>query len=139
VLWKETLFLLLFPSCTLYYCKPHISRISIIANGHLLFSNLLRITRKPSSSIRKTTSSLEMLKTLQNLVRPLPYTHTQTRTRTAPSGYQDIRLTFHSLRTAQLLSSLVVGAIMSFFIYHLTHGSWPMPWTFIVVCFVSSS
>ncbi|KAF2396960.1 hypothetical protein EJ06DRAFT_499539 [Trichodelitschia bisporula] len=57
------------------------------------------------------------------------------KTKVAPSSYP--RLPFHALRTAQLLSALVVGGIMSFFIWHLTHDHWPTPWTFIVLMSVS--
>jgi len=51
--------------------------------------------------------------------------------KTAPSSYP--RLLFHGIRTAQLVSSLIVGAIMAFFIWHLTHDHWSTPWTFIWV------
>ncbi|KAF7196541.1 hypothetical protein HII31_02269 [Pseudocercospora fuligena] len=51
------------------------------------------------------------------------------RAKTAPSSYP--RVVFHGIRTAQLLSSLIVGAIMSYFIWHLTHDHWATPWTFI--------
>ncbi|KAK5133869.1 hypothetical protein LTR08_007200 [Meristemomyces frigidus] len=49
--------------------------------------------------------------------------------RTAPSSYP--RVPFHGVRALQLLSSLVVGGIMCFFIWHLTHDHWNTPWTFI--------
>ncbi len=49
----------------------------------------------------------------------------------APSHYP--RLVFHGLRTFQLVSSVIVGGIMSFFIWHLTHDHWSTPWTFIWV------
>ncbi|KAF2726184.1 hypothetical protein K431DRAFT_280211 [Polychaeton citri CBS 116435] len=47
----------------------------------------------------------------------------------APSHYP--RVAFHGLRFLQLISSLVVGAIMAFFTYHLTHDHWSTPWTFM--------
>ncbi|KAM0698946.1 hypothetical protein Q7P36_000990 [Cladosporium allicinum] len=53
------------------------------------------------------------------------------RAKTAPSHYP--RVPFHLLRFGQLLSSLVVGGIMSFFMYHLTHDHWKTPWTFILL------
>ncbi|KAJ9620268.1 hypothetical protein H2203_008033 [Taxawa tesnikishii (nom. ined.)] len=59
------------------------------------------------------------------------------RTKTAPSGYEKLRIPFHALRTAQLISSLVVGCIMLYFCYHLTHDHWNVPWTFIVLTVVS--
>ncbi|OQO13247.1 hypothetical protein B0A48_01475 [Cryoendolithus antarcticus] len=49
--------------------------------------------------------------------------------KTAPSVYP--RIPFHGLRAVQLLSSVIVGGIMSYFMYHLTHDHWPTPWTFI--------
>lgn len=61
------------------------------------------------------------------------------RSRTAPSGYKDVRLLFHSLRTAQLLSSTIVGGIMIYFIYHLHHDHYSTPWTFFVVRFPFST
>lgn len=51
------------------------------------------------------------------------------RAKTAPSHYP--RFLFHGIRTVQLISSLVVGAIMSYFMWHLTHDHWQTPWTFI--------
>jgi len=42
-------------------------------------------------------------------------------------------LPFHLIRLAQLLSSMVVSGIMFYFIYHLTHGSYKVPWTFLLV------
>ena len=53
------------------------------------------------------------------------------RAKTAPSHYP--RIPFHGIRCAQLISSLIVGAIMSFFIWHLVHDKWSTPWTFIWV------
>lgn len=53
------------------------------------------------------------------------------RAKTAPSHYP--RLLFHGIRTVQLISSLVVGAIMSYFIWHLTHDHWSTPWTFLLL------
>lgn len=52
------------------------------------------------------------------------------RAKTAPSHYP--RILFHGLRTAQLLASLIVGGIMCYFIYHLTHDktTYQTPWTF---------
>ena len=53
------------------------------------------------------------------------------RAKTAPSHYP--RVLFHGLRTGQLVSSLIVGGIMSYFMYHLQHDRWKLPWTFIFV------
>jgi hypothetical protein len=53
------------------------------------------------------------------------------RAKTAPSHYP--RVPFHLLRFFQLLASLVVGGIMSFFMWHLTHDHWQTPWTFVLV------
>ncbi|TKA26821.1 hypothetical protein B0A50_04267 [Salinomyces thailandicus] len=49
--------------------------------------------------------------------------------KTAPSHYP--RIPFHAIRFAQLLSSIIVGGVMSYFIWHLTHDHWQTPWTFI--------
>ncbi|KAF1349801.1 hypothetical protein BDV97DRAFT_175619 [Delphinella strobiligena] len=68
--------------------------------------------------------------TLSSVTRP-------TRTRTAPSGYEKVRILFHAVRTAQLVSAVIVGGIMSYFIYYLTHDHYDMPWTFIVLSTVS--
>ncbi|KAK5154642.1 hypothetical protein BJ546DRAFT_842485 [Cryomyces antarcticus] len=57
------------------------------------------------------------------------------RVKSAPSHYP--RVPFHILRAAQLLSSLVVGAIMLYFIWHLTHDHWKTPWTFLLLTAVS--
>ncbi|KAF2172232.1 hypothetical protein M409DRAFT_62988 [Zasmidium cellare ATCC 36951] len=51
------------------------------------------------------------------------------RAKTAPSHYP--KLMFHAVRFFQLLSSCVVGGIMCYFIWHLTHDHWSTPWTFI--------
>jgi len=48
-----------------------------------------------------------------------------------PSHYPVIP--FHLIRLTQLLSSLVVSAIMFYFIHHLTHGDYKIPWTFLFV------
>lgn len=53
------------------------------------------------------------------------------RAKTAPSNYP--RVPFHLLRFGQLLASMIVGGIMSFFMYHLTHDHWQTPWTFVLV------
>ncbi|GAB7329221.1 hypothetical protein MBLNU13_g01035t1 [Cladosporium sp. NU13] len=53
------------------------------------------------------------------------------RAKTAPSHYP--RVPFHLLRFFQLLASLVVGGIMSFFMWHLTHDHWQTPWTFVLL------
>lgn len=52
-------------------------------------------------------------------------------TKVAPHTYP--KLPFHGLRALQLLSSLVVGSIMVYFIYYLSHDHWNIPWTFIFV------
>jgi len=55
------------------------------------------------------------------------------RTRTAPTGYEKVRLLFHTIRTAQLLSSLITGIVLIYFIWWLIHDHYATPWTFIVV------
>lgn len=54
------------------------------------------------------------------------------KTKVAPSKYP--KLPFHGLRCAQLVSSIIVGAIMLYFIWHLNHDHWKTPWTFIFFC-----
>lgn len=51
------------------------------------------------------------------------------RSKVAPSHYP--RVPFHGLRCCQLVSSLIVGGIMSYFIWHLVNDNWATPWTFI--------
>ncbi|MCJ1362687.1 hypothetical protein MMC16_001793 [Acarospora aff. strigata] len=46
-------------------------------------------------------------------------------------------LPFHLIRLGQLLASLVVSGIMFYFIYHLAHGSYKVPWTFRLLLAVS--
>lgn len=55
------------------------------------------------------------------------------RSRTAPTGYEKVRILFHSIRTAQLLSSLITGVVLIYFIWWLIHDHYATPWTFIVV------
>ncbi|KAE9969800.1 hypothetical protein BLS_005205 [Venturia inaequalis] len=50
-------------------------------------------------------------------------------TKVAPHTYP--KLPFHGLRALQLLSSLIVGSIMVYFIYYLSHDHWNIPWTFV--------
>jgi len=50
------------------------------------------------------------------------------RTRTAPSPYP--RLAFHGIRCAQLLASLVVMAVMWYFLWNLIHEDFETPRTF---------
>ncbi|KAG9646245.1 hypothetical protein KCU98_g10295, partial [Aureobasidium melanogenum] len=59
------------------------------------------------------------------------------RSRTQLYGYDKVRVPFHAIRAAQLISSIIVGSIMAFFIYHLQHDNWPTPWTFKVLMSVS--
>lgn len=51
--------------------------------------------------------------------------------RSKPSSYPP--LAFHAIRTCSLVSSLVVSAILSFFVYHLKHDNFKIPWTLLVV------
>ncbi|PSK54830.1 hypothetical protein B9Z65_3919 [Elsinoe australis] len=53
------------------------------------------------------------------------------RTRTAPTGYEKVRIIFHGIRFMQLLSSIVVGCILIWFAWWLVHDRYPLPWTFI--------
>lgn len=54
--------------------------------------------------------------------------------RKQPSHYPF--LPFHTIRSAQFLSSFIVSAFMSFFCWHLRHDHYKIPWTFLVVsCF----
>ncbi|KAI9781719.1 MAG: hypothetical protein M1839_005712 [Geoglossum umbratile] len=52
-------------------------------------------------------------------------------TKKPPSRYP--ALPFHLIRFTQLLSSLVVSAIMLYFVYHLRHDHFNVPWTFLVL------
>ncbi|KAJ4983678.1 hypothetical protein SVAN01_10836 [Stagonosporopsis vannaccii] len=46
-------------------------------------------------------------------------------------------LLFHSLRSFQLISSLVVAVIMSYFLRELSANNYSLPWTFILLLAVS--
>ncbi|PSS20633.1 hypothetical protein M430DRAFT_50282 [Amorphotheca resinae ATCC 22711] len=52
-----------------------------------------------------------------------------------PSPYP--RFLFHGLRSAQLLSSIVVSGIMCYFMYYLRLEHFPIPWTFIILLTIS--
>ncbi|KAL2071135.1 hypothetical protein VTL71DRAFT_12370 [Oculimacula yallundae] len=52
-----------------------------------------------------------------------------------PSPYP--RFLFHGLRSAQLLSSLVVSGVMGYFMYYLRAEDIAIPWTFILLLTVS--
>jgi len=56
-------------------------------------------------------------------------------TRTAPTGYEKVRLLFHGIRTMQLISSIIVGSIVFYFAWWLKHDKIKggIPWTFIIV------
>jgi hypothetical protein len=53
------------------------------------------------------------------------------RDRVKPTHYP--RLPFHLVRTAQLLSSIVVASVMFYFISELARDHFRLPWTFILV------
>jgi len=57
------------------------------------------------------------------------------KTKKPPSRYP--ALPFHLIRFTQLLSSLIVSAIMLYFIYHLKHEHFTVPWTFLVLTAVA--
>ncbi|KAI9878707.1 MAG: hypothetical protein M1830_010751 [Pleopsidium flavum] len=57
------------------------------------------------------------------------------RVKKQPSHYPV--LPFHLIRLAQLLSSMVVSGIMFYFVYHLMHGNYKVPWTFFLLLGVS--
>lgn len=48
-----------------------------------------------------------------------------------PSHYPP--LAFHILRLGQLLSSLIVAIVLSFFVHHLKVERYTIPWTFLLV------
>ncbi|KAI9733954.1 MAG: hypothetical protein M1834_002611 [Cirrosporium novae-zelandiae] len=52
-----------------------------------------------------------------------------------PSAYPP--LPFHIIRGLQLISSMVVSGIMFYFMYHLKHDSYKIPWTFLLLLAVS--
>lgn len=59
------------------------------------------------------------------------------RTRTAPTGYEKVRLLFHTIRTGQLLAALIDGCILSYFIWWLIHDHWSTPFVFVILTTVS--
>lgn len=48
-----------------------------------------------------------------------------------PSPYP--AFAFHGIRAAQVLSSVIVTAILGYFVHHLEIGYYAVPWTFILV------
>lgn len=54
------------------------------------------------------------------------------RDRTKPTAYPF--LPFHLIRSAQLVSSLIVASIMAYFLRELSANNYSLPWTFILVC-----
>lgn len=52
-------------------------------------------------------------------------------TRAKPSVYPP--LPFHVVRSAQLISSLIVGGIMAYFLKELQHDHYRLPWTFVLL------
>ncbi|KAH0551443.1 hypothetical protein GP486_007343 [Trichoglossum hirsutum] len=57
------------------------------------------------------------------------------KTKKKPSVYS--ALPFHLFRFTQLVSSLIVSAIMFYFIYHLRRDHFKVPWTFLVLLSVA--
>lgn len=55
------------------------------------------------------------------------------RSRTAPRGYEKVHLYFHAMRSAQLVSSIIVGSIMAYFMKELVKDHYTLPWTFLFV------
>ena len=53
------------------------------------------------------------------------------RDRVKPTAYPF--LPFHLIRSAQLVSSLIVASIMTYFLRELHSNGYSMPWTFILV------
>lgn len=85
-------------------------------------------TRYSSQAHRDSPTTLPTSKHRSTAIMFQPFSR---RAKTAPSHYP--RVPFHLLRFGQLLASLIVGGIMSFFMWHLTHDHWQTPWTFILV------
>ena len=52
--------------------------------------------------------------------------------RVRPTHYP--KLPFHTIRSAQLLSSTIVSCIMFYFLNELAKDHFRLPWTFILVC-----
>lgn len=57
------------------------------------------------------------------------------RNRTQPSYYSPFP--FHFIRVSSYISSLVVAAVMFYFMYHLWHDHFRIPWTFLFLMVVS--
>lgn len=55
--------------------------------------------------------------------------------RVKPTAYPF--LPFHLARSAQLISSLVVAGIISYFLYELAHNGYRLPWTFMLLLVAS--
>lgn len=56
--------------------------------------------------------------------------------RVKPTHYP--RLSFHLIRSAQLVSSLVAASILFYFLKELAQDGYKLPWTFILVRILSS-
>jgi hypothetical protein len=95
-------------------------------------NNTLPYARTVLESARAATYSLPRPSRIpHSLASPIMFQPFHRRAKTAPSHYP--RVPFHLLRFFQLFASLVVGGIMSFFMWHLTHDHWQTPWTFVLV------
>lgn len=55
----------------------------------------------------------------------------KTRTKVVRADYPFVA--FHGLRAVQLVSACIVGAIMYYFDWHLSHDGVAIPWTFVLV------
>jgi MFS family permease len=53
------------------------------------------------------------------------------KTRAQPVQYP--RVPFHSVRSAQLVSSIIVSGILSYFVWQLNHDKFYIPWTYLLV------
>lgn len=56
--------------------------------------------------------------------------------RVKPTHYPQVP--FHLIRSAQLVSSIIVSSIMIYFMQQLAHDDYKLPWTFMLVLLLAS-
>lgn len=79
------------------------------------------------------TSSLRQLGLHTQLYHFIAIGETMARTHPRARASPYPPLAFHLIRSCLLVCALIVSGILSFFVYHLEHDNFKLPWTFLVV------